>query len=70
MGRRGKREFVQVLRLMENFRKEEGVRVRARCPQARRHKPSTPSSTWCCAGWRVDLRDSIWSCTPSCPGSL
>ena len=23
MGRRGKREFVQVLRLMENFRKEE-----------------------------------------------
>ena len=29
MGRRGKREFVQVLRLMENFRKEEvygGVR--------------------------------------------
>ena len=38
MGRRGKREFVQVLRLMENFRKEEVYGVRARCPQARRHK--------------------------------
>ena len=33
MGRRGKREFVQVLRLMENFRKEEvyeGVRAALR----------------------------------------
>ncbi len=38
MGRRGKREFVQVLRLMEEFRREEGVRGCARCPQARRHK--------------------------------
>ena len=28
MGRRGKREFVQVLRLMENFRNRGGVRVR------------------------------------------
>ena len=38
MGRRGKREFVQVLRLMENFPHAGGVRGCARCPQARRHK--------------------------------
>ena len=43
MGRRGKREFVQVLRLMENFRTQEvyeGVRdaLRARRHKLRRHQ--------------------------------
>ena len=41
MGRRGKREFVQVLRLVENFRKEEvyeAVRDAARRHKLRRHQ--------------------------------
>ena len=68
MGRRGKREFVQVLRLMEDFRREEvceGVRDALRLGAV----SSTPSSTWCCAGSRVVLRDSTWSCIPTCRGS-
>ena len=38
MGKRGKREFVQVLRLMESFRKGGGPRRRTRRPQAWRHQ--------------------------------
>ena len=49
MGKRGKREFVQVLRLLEIFRattcgrRQGGDRSRARSASMR-------SSTWCCAG--------------------
>ena len=47
MGRRGKREYVQVLRLMENFRKEGGAEGCEGCPgsgshQLRRHEAPAP----------------------------
>ena len=65
MGRRGKREFVQVLRLMENFRR--CTRVYA-LPSGSAPSASMPSNTWCCAGWRAGRRGSTSSCTPTCPG--
>ena len=62
MGRRGKREFVQVLRLVENFRKEEvceavrdALRLGAISFDVLPAPLPTgygqyPSNTWCCAG--------------------
>ena len=68
MGRRGKREFVQVLRLVENFRKEEvyeavrdALRLGAISFDAIKHL------VLCRIEGRP--RDSTWSCTPTCPGS-
>ena len=58
MGRRGKREFVQVLRLMEDFRREEvceGVRDALRLGAVSFHAVKH----LCCAGSRDDLRESV-----------
>ena len=67
MGRRGKREFVQALRLLETFSMAEvhsavrdALRLGAISFDAVKH--------WCCAGWRVGRPDWTWSCIPTCPG--
>ena len=59
MGKRGKREFVQVLRLLESFRLDDvaGRRSRRRWRAAR--SASMRSSTWCCAGSSGGRRGSI-----------
>ena len=71
MGRRGKREFVQVLRLMESIQSIDDVHQsrpgrdqagsaelrRAQTPRAVRHRGPP-------------RQDSISSCTHSCPGSV
>ena len=54
VGHRGKREYVQVLRVLETFSQEE-VYAAIREPSVWEPSASTPSSTWCCAGWR-DVR--------------
>ena len=49
MGKQGKREFVQVLRLMEVFEVDDvaaGVRMRSSAARS----ASMRSSIWCCAG--------------------
>ena len=67
MGRRGKREFVQVLRLMESFSIEEvhqavrdAIRLGALSFDA--------ANTSCCAASRADRQDWTWSCIHTCPG--
>ena len=65
--RRGKREFVQVLRLMETFspagRPQRGTRMLSDWEQSAR----TRSSISCCAASRDGLPDSTSSCIPICP---
>ena len=58
MAKRGKREFVQVLRLLEVFRCEDVLAVSGRRLPA---VPSalTRSSTWCCAGSSAGHHGSI-----------
>ena len=68
MGRRGKREFVQVLRLMESFRKEGGVRGCAGCPQARRHKLRRRQAPGAVQSGGVVPRDSTYSLSLSAQG--
>ena len=50
MGKPGKREFVQVLRLLEAFRLEDVAAAVARGASRAARSASMPSSTWCCAG--------------------
>ena len=50
MGKPGKREFVQVLRLMETFTARRCRRRRARCHRSVARSASMRSSIWCCAG--------------------
>ena len=70
LGRRGKREYVQVLRLLETFSLAGSARSRQGTPSRLvALSASTPSSTWCCAGWRGGRPGWIWSCIPTCPGS-
>ena len=65
MGRRGKREFVQVLRLMENFRTEEVYEsVRDALGLGAISFDAVKHLVLC--RMRVDLSDSTWSCTPTC----
>ena len=69
MGKRGKREYVQVLRLMENFRKEEvheavkdALKLGAINFDAIKHLLLS----------RIEgrPRDWTWSFIPTCPGSV
>ena len=64
--RRGKREFVQVLRLVETFSRqgvhsavEDALRLGAISFHAVKHLVL--------CGWRAGRPDSTWSCTPTCP---
>ena len=68
MGRRGKREFVQVLRLLETFSQEEvhhaikdALRLGAFSFDAVKHLVL--------AAWRDGRPASTWNCIPTCPGS-
>ena len=69
MGRRGKREYVQVLRLLETFSQQE---VHAAVKDALRlggAELRRQSSTWCCAGWRDGRQGWTWSSIHTCHGS-
>ena len=68
MGRRGKREYVQVLRLLETFSQRE---VHAAVKDALQLGALSfdAVSTWCCAGWMGGRSGWIWSSIPTCPGS-
>ena len=57
MGKPGKREFVQVLRLLETFRLED-VHAAVREAIAAGRSASMRSSTWCCAGSSADRPSS------------
>ena len=68
MGRRGKREYVQVFRLLETFSQQEvhtairdALRLRAISFDAVKHQVLD--------GWRDGRLASTWSCIPTCPGS-
>ena len=68
MGKRGKREFVQVLRLLENFSHQEvhhavkdAIRLGAISFDA--------VNTCCCAASKADHLASILTCIPTYPGS-
>ena len=65
MGKPGKREFVQVLRLMETFAIDD---VAAPCvtPSSVAQSASTRSSIWCCAGSNVGHHGSTWRSIPTC----
>ncbi len=66
LGKRGRREYVQVLRLLETFSLVEvtaGVRHALRL----RAIPSTRSNIWCCARLSKDLPNSIWRTIRICP---
>ena len=68
MGRRGKREYVQVLRLLETFSQQE-VAAAVKTQSVWEPSASTLSSTWYCADWRDGRPGWTWNCTPICPGS-
>ena len=68
MGHRGKREYVQVLRLHAPPL-ERRCMQRSGTPSGWELSASTPSSTWCCAGWRDGRPGWIWSSIPTCPRS-
>ena len=57
MGKRGKREFVQVLRLLEVFRLEDVLPASAR-PSPAARSALMRSSIWCCAGSSAGRRGS------------
>ncbi len=67
MGRRGKREFVQVLRLMENFRREE---VHEAVRDALRFRAVSFDTVKHLVMCRVEIgrRDWTLNCTPTYPG--
>ena len=68
MGRRGKREFVPVLRLLEHFAHQE---VHHAVPDALQLGAISfdAVNTCCCAASRADHLASILTCIPTCPGS-
>ena len=68
MGRRGKREFVQVLRLLEHFSHQE---VHHAVKDALRLGAISFDAVniWSCAGLRGGHPNSTWSSIPTCPGS-
>ena len=70
MGKAGKREYVQVLRLLETFRPRRW-KMRSATPCGLARSASMPSSTWCCVGpsdGRLDwISTSIRTCRA--PGS-
>ena len=69
MGRRGKREYVQVLRLLETFSQQE---VHAAVKDALRLGAisfDAVNHTCSCVGWRGGRPGWTWSCIPTCPGS-
>ena len=57
MAKRGKREFVQVLRLLEVFHRED-VLAGVKRPSRVARLALTRSSTWCCAGSSAGRRGS------------
>ena len=67
MGKPGKREFVQVLRLMEVFCPED-VLAGVRAPSSAARSASMRSSIWCCAGSSVGRRAWTSSSIPTCRG--
>ena len=65
LSKRGKREFVQVLRLLETFPLTEVVTLSSRpCISAR--YPSTPSSICCFVVLNGGRRGWIWIAIPIC----
>ena len=68
MGRRGKREYGQVFRLLETLSQQE-VHAAVRDAIRLGELSFDAVNTWCCAGWRCGRDGWIWRSTPTCPES-
>lgn len=66
LGKAGKREHVQVLRLLVTFQQVD-VEVRSAMLCGRARSASMRSSTWCCGGSNGDRRASTSTSIPICP---
>ena len=68
MGRRGKREFVQVLRLLETFRLEEVAHCREGRPRVGRHQLRCGEAPGAVPAGRDGRPGWTWNCIPTCHG--
>ena len=69
MGKKGKREYVQVLRLLETFEMDH-VHGAIRHALDLGRSAMTRSSTWSCAGSNGARRGSISTSIPTCPARV
>jgi hypothetical protein len=69
-GKAGKREYVQVLRLVEQLRARCAALRRQRRPANAELSASMPSSIWCCAVLNAGRPGWIWMSIHSCPAPM